>query len=90
MSLAPSYIDYDKNAYEVAYEFEKKNGIEINENTQCASINADVPGCKFAKHLVVTNESLIELAEVLVKGLFVTAIATLIVGGTLHAVSHNK
>lgn len=75
VALTPHYLHYDKNAYEALYKLEEKIGaIKDVKNYDCNITGKHRADCKIAQHLIETNGSILELANVLKSALLTIAL----------------
>ena len=85
LSVVENHLDYERKAFEVAYEYEKKSNNVLNLESDCSSVREEAALCRHAYRLMETSESVISLYDTIYKLLVFVGSASLVAGIVFHA-----
>ena len=77
-------FERDKEAAKLSIEFESLTNINIDKNTDCASVKDYQEKCKYAFYLLDSNEGIMKALELLINLLMCVGLGSLGVAGTIE------
>ena len=87
LSVVEHQWEYERRAFEVAYNYEKKSNNVLNRETGCSSEEAQAALCRHAHRLMNTSESILSLYDKIYKLLVLVGSASLVAGVVVHVKS---
>jgi len=85
LSVAENQLVYERKAFEVTYQYEKKSNNILSLDSGCSSVEEEAALCRYAYRLMETNESVLSLYDIIYKLLAFVGSASLIAGIVVHA-----
>ncbi len=65
LALTPTFMEYEREAYELKYQYEAATGNRIERNSECVGEAEIKRGCLLAQHMLSTNSTLLDALKML-------------------------